>query len=130
MKNRGFQNQGQKTRQRKLDATLRQLTEDRLSRKQRDAISRAIGSKWQYRLQVHADLGAFCREVDPKKERDGQTMIQTLFGDIEHLSHGAPMATVVRRFAPGARMNSVHIYLPKKEEDSWDDTRKEETAEP
>lgn len=129
MNNQGFQSLDQRTRRKKLDVVLRRLTNDRLSRKQRTAICRAIGTTWQYRLMIHTDLGAFCNEVDPKKERDGQTMIHTLFGDIEQLT-SSPVATVVCRWAPGARSNHVHIYLPREREEKRDDTRKKEAAEP
>ncbi|MPM49561.1 hypothetical protein SDC9_96291 [bioreactor metagenome] len=129
MKNRVFLAQPESVNRRKLDVTLRQLTGDRLTAEQRDRIGRGLDARRQYAFQVCRCPGAFCREVNPKNARDGQTIIRTLFGDLEHLSK-RPAAVLVRRLAPGERSNTVYIYLPTKKEETHHVHREREAAEP
>lgn len=128
MKNRVFQARSETDNRRKLDVTLRKLTDDRLTVEQRGQIGRELVEGRQYAFQICQDPGVFCREVNPKNARDGQTIIRTLFGDLEYLSE-MPAAILVRRLSPEERSSTVYIYLPTKKEERRDVPRKEETAE-
>lgn len=108
MKNKGFQAQTEAECRKKLDATLRQLTDNRLTEEQRRMVGEAVGWRRQYSLQVLEDPGAFCLEVNPKNGLDGLTVYHTIFGDLEDLEQVA--AVLVRRLASQGR--TVYIYLP------------------
>lgn len=129
MKNRVFLARPEAVNHRKLEVTLRQLTGDRLTAEQRAQIGHGLVCRRQYTFRVYQDPGTFCREVNPKNTRDGQTVIRTLFGDLERLAM-MPAAVLVQRLTPEERSNTVHIYLPKKKEETRDVPRKEETADP
>lgn len=129
MKNQVFQAQTESECHKKLDAALRQLTDDRLTKEQRRIVGETVGWRRQYSLQILDDPGAFCLVVNPKNGIDGLTVYHTIFGDLEDLEQAA--AVLVRRLASPGRHRTVYIYLPKRnEEEERNDARKKETTEP
>lgn len=128
MKNQGFQAQTLEECRRKLDTTLRQLTDDRLTEEQRRMVGKVIGWQRQYSFQVLDDPGAFCLKVNPKNSLDGLTVYNTIFGDLEDLEQGA--AVLVRRLGSPGLACTVYIYLPREKGGERDDSRKEETTGP
>ena len=128
MKNRVFRALSEADNRRKLDVALRQLTGDRLTLEQRRQIGHELVAGRQYTFRICQDPGAFCREVNPKNARDGQTIIRTLFGDLGHLSE-MPVAVLKQQYFSKGRSDTVYIYLPTKKEERRNVPRKEETAE-
>lgn len=128
MKNQEFQTQTEDECRRKLEAALRQLTDDRLTEEQRRLVGRAIGWRRQYSIQVMEEPGAFCLQVNPKNGMDGQMVFHTIYGDLEDLGQAA--AVLVCRTTPQGRLCTVYIYLPRKKEEERDDPRKETPTGP
>lgn len=125
MRNQEFQAQTESECHKKLDAALRQLTDDRLTEGQRRMVGETVGCRRQYSLQILDDPEAFCLEVNPKNGIDGLTVYHTIFGNLEDLEQAA--AVLVYRPASPDRARTVYIYLPRKKGGERDDSRKKET---
>lgn len=113
LKNQSFVAAKAMKNSRKLDATLRQFTNDRLTEEQRLLIHAALKRRPQHSLQVYQTVEEFCQVV---KERAGNADIQTLFGCPEtHMDK--PAAVLIRRSSKNRPSNAVYIYLPTETEE-------------
>ena len=125
LKNKSFVKTSVKHRAKKLDAGLRRLTGDTLTKDQRLCLQHALDCRRQYRLRLCRTGCDFKKAVSPgQANKDCGKRVRMLLG-----KNCGMMAALVSSKTQGRGDNTVYLYLPESKEAMGDEMQEEDAKE-